>query len=65
MDRRVIVPTWPGFSWWWLLGATVLANVLRPSVNYVWAIFFGAYYFQYKLHELYEEQRMSAERITG
>jgi hypothetical protein len=164
MNRRARVPAWLGFSWWWLLGATVLADLLRPHLaplsyllgllilvwclvqpawlkfayptsravywyasaflvfavlktlelfqgpaaflrdgwmgtmlvlagaccyiagacyftgewrefvqysqgyelpmSYPWAILFGMYYFQYKLHDLYEDQRIWAERIT-
>ena len=30
----------------------------EPPINYAWAILLGVYYFQYKLHEVYELQRV-------
>ncbi|HEY4009103.1 MAG TPA: hypothetical protein VGM11_03050 [Acidobacteriaceae bacterium] len=165
MERRLTVPDWLGFSWWWLLAATVLSSLFRPHLaplsyllsgslflwslvqpawlrsvypvsravywylaaysviallnifdffhgpavlladswigttlmlagascyiagtcyfagewrqfvhdsqgyelpmSYLWAMFFSVYYFQYKLHDLREDQRIRAERMSS
>jgi hypothetical protein len=36
-----------------------------PGVNYAWAILLGAYYFQHKLHDLYEDQLRRSAKLTG
>jgi hypothetical protein len=35
----------------------------HPQLSYVWAILFSTFYFQYKLHEIYEDQLLVSSRL--
>ena len=36
----------------------------HPELNYVWAILFSTFYFQYKLHEIAADQQLVASRLA-
>ncbi len=36
----------------------------EPTVSYVWAFLLSVFYFQYKLHELFEDQLNAGSRLT-